>query len=264
MNNEYILRDNEIAINRPDGTVIIMNLNAFQELRERLDTEAKNNKTKLEAANNLVVALQKRLSEVNMKNLEIVKLYNNQLERTNDVKAKLNEALAALDEKTKQVNQLQAEVENAKKAAKNPTATQDVLLLWGENTETLCKYGRNGTKNWPAWVYITSDGLVFLTQASVEKHYNLPKGSVSAFLTGTQNNLFPRDKYNHKSDSNTIAVVAAKSIDIWNLEYGDRVVNPTNYRKAIAWAKYYNSQFGYVQGPRYLQGYDWKNRQPGK
>ena len=262
--NEFILRDNEIAINRPDGTVIIMNLNAFQELQSRLDSEEKNNKAKLEAANNLVTALQKHLAEVKMKNQELVNLYNSKLERINDLKSQLNETLVALDEKTKQVNQLQAEVENAKKAAKEPATIQEPILFWGENAETIAKYGKNGTKSWPFWVYVTSDGSVFFTQASIEKKYNLPKGSVSAFLTGTQNNLFPRDKYNRKSDDRTMALVAVKSTDLWNFDHdGSRIVNPDTYRKAIAYADYYNS-WGYVQGPRYLQGKDWKTRLPGQ
>jgi len=187
MNREFVLRDNEIAINRPDGTVIIMNLNAFQELHNRLDTEAKNNKTKLEAANNLIVALQKHLAEVKMKNQEVVNLYNNQLERTNDINAKLNETLAALDEKTKQVNQLQAEVENAKKAAKNSATDKDKmhLVLWGST---------NFPKVVPDFVYVTSKGEIFFSGAEIERKYNLPKGSVSAYLADKQKFLYPRDR----------------------------------------------------------------------
>ena len=42
-------------------------------------------------------------------------------------------------------------------------------------------------------MFVTSNGEVFFTEAEIERKYNLPKGSVSAYFADKQKFLYPRD-----------------------------------------------------------------------
>jgi hypothetical protein len=42
-------------------------------------------------------------------------------------------------------------------------------------------------------VYVTSEGEIFLSGLAIERAYNLPKGSVSAYFADKQKRLYPRN-----------------------------------------------------------------------
>ncbi len=189
MNREFVLRDNEVAINRPDGTVIIMNLNALRELQGDSDKDKE------------IADLRKELAEANARierykeaNDSAVRAVNARVEKINDLKVEVellrkeNDGLktkVSYEEGLKngyknKVDQLQKEV-NDLKAKVSPNS----MVRWGAGTKF--------TKRIPDFVYVTSEGEIFLSGLAIERAYNLPKGSVSAYFTNKQERLYPRN-----------------------------------------------------------------------
>lgn len=201
MNREFVLRDNEVAINRPDGTVIIMNLNALRELKgdSNKDKEIADLRKELAEA----IARIERYKEAN----EVaVNAANNRLEKINDLKAEmdvLRKKNTDLEDKVSYVEglkngymnkatkleadfaALEERYESLKKKFNQGNQTpKQQLVLWGSTKVP---------KTIPPYLYVTSDGEIFFYGAEIEKKYNLPKGSVSAYFADKQKFLHPRD-----------------------------------------------------------------------
>lgn len=201
MNREFVLRDNEVAINRPDGTVVIMNLNALREL------QGDSNKDKE------IADLRKELAEAKARierykeaNEVAVNAANNRLEKINDLKAEmdvLRKKNTDLEDKVSYVEglkngymnkatkleadfaALEERYESLKKKFNQPNQTpKQQLVLWGSTKVP---------KNIPNYLYVTSNGEVFFFGAEIERKYNLPKGSVYAYFNDKQKVLYPRD-----------------------------------------------------------------------
>lgn len=220
MNREFVLRDNEVAINRPDGTVIIMNLNALRELQGDSD-ETKTLKSKLIASGQHISALlaeqaklRKELSEANTR-IEKVKedvekaandYLENYLEKIKDLKAEnevlrnqLNSVLEERDEfynendrLTKEVCSKNAQIQQLQQ--KLNQYSKQHIVLFGPTESPL----PSTPDQMPDHVFIAHTGEVFFSQRDVEKAYNLAKGSVSAYFNDKQTALYARDPYGNR------------------------------------------------------------------
>lgn len=262
MNREFVLRDNEVAINRPDGTVIIMNLNALRELKGDSD-ETKTLKSKLIASGQHISALRaslaklrKELSEANARierykkaNEDVVKAANNYLERINDLNAEtevlrnqLNTVLKERDEFYNENDRLTREVcsKNAQIQQLQQKLKQylNQMVLFGPTTGPL----PSTPDQMPEHVYIAHTGEVFFSQRDVEKAYNLAKGSVSAYFNDKQTALYARDPYGNRITNKetgkdvTVVVVRRRS----NMIFKNRDINRPdfdNYKLAVDCAK---------------------------
>jgi hypothetical protein len=201
MNREFVLRDNEVAINRPDGTVVIMNLNALRELQG----DSNKDKEIADLRKDLAEA-KARIERYKEANEVAVNAANNRLEKINDLKAEmdvLRKKNTDLEDKVSYVEglkngymnkatkleadfaALEERYESLKKKFNQPNQTpKQQLVLWGSV---------NIPKNIPDFMFVTSNGEVFFTEAEIERKYNLPKGSVSAYFADKQKFLYPRD-----------------------------------------------------------------------
>lgn len=199
---EYVLRDNEIAINRPDGTVIIMNLNAYRALAGDSDE---------------VKALRQKIEKIKAINAEVVNAHNSCLDEKNRLKEKETAANARIKILEDNLNRCRKEISNLKDAF----ATK-VGELTNENAQlreklTAARFSQKwtceptlvfwGTPNVPSvlpkWIYITNEGEIFFTQKDIERKYNLPKDSVSALMSSKQSLLYPRDAQNRRIMKNS-------------------------------------------------------------
>lgn len=199
MNREFVLRDNEIAINRPDGTVVIMNIEAYKALRDE-----KPNAEYQKTIDNLRSLLAKRDDQLKtaktiqagyefqveklQKKLQDAETYNKALA------AKVKHAEDNIDMQQKEIFNMKkdrdlfvlkiAELTKENEALKNQNKVTKQLVLWGSTKVP---------KKLPDYVYVTSNGEVFFFGAEIERKYNLPKGSVSAYFADKQKVLYPRD-----------------------------------------------------------------------
>lgn len=233
MNREFVLRDNEIAINRPDGTVVIMNLNAYRELTGEND-EVKTLRQKVEA----VKAHNKHLEDViDMQQKEIFNMKKDSEKNSDLYIQKVNELTQEVEALKKQNAKLNKDLYEAKK---NNVANEPLkLILWGSV---------NFPKKTPDFIYITNKGEVFFNGAEIERKYNLAKGSVSAFFNRKQKYLYVRNSdgsyvWDSKMQAvRTVGLVYCFSREIF--ENGD-------LNKPI-WERYQNAIHAakkYVKGP---------------
>ena len=248
MNREFVLRDNEVAINRPDGTVIIMNLNALRELK------GDSNKDKE------IADLRKELSEANTRiekykkaNEDVAKSANDYLEnyreKIKDLKAEnevlrneLNSVLEEMDEYHNENDRLTKEVcsKNAQiqQLQQNLQQYKLQMVLFGPTESPL----PSTPALMPDKIYITHTGEVFFSQRDVEKAYNLAKGSVSAYFNDKQTALYARDPYGNRITNKqtgkdvTIGVVRRSA----QMIFKNRDINRPdfdNYKLAVDCAK---------------------------
>ena len=181
MNREFVLRDNEIAINQPDGTVIIMNIVAYKQMGGHVagtpDTallkENQELRNKIADLKSTVQSASDRISLLD-NNIELLRKENFNLK----IKASQEEGLK--NGYKNKVEQLQKEVNDLK-----AKASSSKMVLWGAGTKF--------TKRTPDYVYVTSTGEIFLSGLAIERAYNLPKGSVSAYFADRQERLYPRN-----------------------------------------------------------------------
>ena len=97
MNREFILRDGEIAFNRPDGTVVIMNIDTYLNLKKREKEPKEDN---VEVYLNQIAALQKALIKEKAQHEDCVAEYDQTL-------ASMSSEILALRERHKKaVNDL--------------------------------------------------------------------------------------------------------------------------------------------------------------
>lgn len=199
MNREFVLRDNEIAINRPDGTVVIMNLEAYKALRDE-----KPNAEYQKTIDNLRSLLAKRDDQLKtartiqagyeFQTEELQKQLDQAKEDKKVLAAKVKHAEDNLDMQQKEIFNMKkdrdlfvlkiAELTKENEALKKQNKVTNQLVLWGSV---------NIPKNIPDFMFVTSNGEVFFTEAEIERKYNLPKGSVSAYFADKQKFLYPRD-----------------------------------------------------------------------
>lgn len=248
MNREFVLRDNEVAINRPDGTVIIMNLNALRELQGESDKDKE------------IADLRKELSEANVRierykkaNEDAEKAANdyleNYLEKIKGLKAEnevlRNELNSVLEERNEFYN------ENDRLTREVCSRNAEILKLQQKLKQYLNQMVLFGPTNgplpstpdqMPEHVYIAHTGEVFFSQRDVEKAYNLAKGSVSAYFNDKQTALYARDPYGNRITDKgtgkdvTVGVVRRRSTMIFK----NRDINRPdfdNYKLAVDCAK---------------------------
>lgn len=112
MNREFVLRDNEVAINRPDGTVIIMNLNALRELKgdSAKDKEIRELRLKLTEA-------EARIERYNEANESAVRTANARLKMVNDLKLEVEGWKNRHKAMSEDRNRLAAELEKARNSS---------------------------------------------------------------------------------------------------------------------------------------------------
>ena len=191
---EYILRDGEIAVNLPNGTVTIMNINTYMDLKARMEDE------------------QKELSDLRKRVEFQEELLRGHREFEKKIKAERDEAIVELaaakreigilrgevaakngiiDELDKEKKNLRKEYEDFK--AKNQNAVLTELPLVED-------YGQvpSAEKPQSGNVYITDDGRVFANQFSVEKFLNLKyHGEVSEYCNGRRVTLLDKNGNDH-------------------------------------------------------------------
>ncbi len=239
---EYVLRDNEIAINRPDGTVIIMNLNAYRALAGDSDE---------------VKALRQKVEKIKAINAEVVKAHNSCLDELNRLKEKAAAYKARIKNLQDDIDMCDEEIHKLKKD-RDAFATK-VGELTNENAQlreklTAARFSQKWTREpslvfWgtpnvpsilPKWIYITDKGEIFLNQKDIERKYNLAKDSVSALMSYKQSLLYPRDAQNHHIVKNgkteTMNVVCTCSDNIFEGRNPNKP-NLTKYSAAIYKAK---------------------------
>ena len=224
MNREFVLRDNEIAINRPDGTVVIMNLEAYKALRDE-----KPNAEYQKIIDNLRSLLAKRDDQLKtaktiqagyeFQTEELQKKLQKAEEEKKVLTAKVKHAEDNLDMQQKEIFNMKkdrdlfvlkiAELTKENEALKNQNKVTKQLVLWGSTKIP---------KNIPDFMYVTSNGEVFFSGAEIERKYNLPKGSVSSYFADKQKFLYPRD-------SNGVYAVDEVSGDIERLTVVRRFTN---------------------------------------
>ena len=220
MNREFILRDGEIAFNRPDGTVVIMNTNTYLNLKKREEEPKEDN---VEVYLKQIAALQEALIKEKALRGDCVAASNQALED-------MSKELAALrDQSKKTINNLHSHInevekerdEYAKELQRYETAYNDVSgqrdkLIADKNVLVyelgLAKKAVEDLENRVipkrplgymtadgviiagaiqprGGLYLTSTGKLYLGQKAVEKFEKIPTGAVSSFLCGRQNTL---------------------------------------------------------------------------
>lgn len=248
MNREFVLRDNEVAINRPDGTVIIMNLNALRELKgdSNKDKEIADLRKKLSDANVCIERYKKANEDVEKAANDYLENY---LEKIKDLKAEnevlrnqLNSVLEERDEFYNENDRLTKEVcsKNAQiqQLQQNLKQYKQHIVLFGPTESPL----PSTPDQMPDHVFIAHTGEVFFSQRDVEKAYNLAKGSVSAYFNDKQTALYARDPYGNRITDKqtgkdvTIGLVCRGS----HLIFKNRDINRPEfacYEMAVACAK---------------------------
>lgn len=179
MNREFVLRDNEVAINRPDGTVVIMNINALRELQGESD-ETKALKTKLAAANHMIAILQKQALDWQERHKNMSDDRNRLRNELESEQARHREISQTYVDKIKELTDKLDKANEQIQSQKRPVQ----MVLWGSTKVP---------KTIPSWLYVTSNGEVFFYGNEIEEKYNLPKGSVSSYFADKQKFLYPRD-----------------------------------------------------------------------
>ncbi len=252
MNREFVLRDNEVAINRPDGTVIIMNLNALRELKGDSD-ETKTLKSKLTAAGqhiSVLLAEQAKLrkevedwknrhklmsDDRNRLANELRNLNDQHINRMGEVNKKVNDLNAENDRLTREVCNKHAEIQ---KLQQKLHQYFNQMVLFGPTEPPI----PSTPDQMPDHVYIAHTGEVFFSQRDVEKAYNLAKGSVSAYFNDKQTALYARDPWGNRITDKqtgkevTIGLVRRSS----NMIFKNRDINRPvwdNYEFAITCAQ---------------------------
>ena len=248
MNREFVLRDNEVAINRPDGTVIIMNLNALRELQGEPDKDKE------------IADLRKKLSEANVcierykkANEDVEKAANdyleNYLEKIKDLKAQTEVLRNELDSVLKERDEFYNENDRLTKEVCNKNAEiQKMQQNLQPYKQQMVLFGPTSLQfpvtpdEMPDHVYIAHTGEVFFSQRDVEKAYNLAKGSVSAYFNDKQTALYARDPYGNRITDKqtgkdvTIGLVRRNAQMIFKNRDVNRP-NFENYKLAIECAK---------------------------
>jgi len=202
---EYILRDGEIAVNLPNGTVTIMNINTYMDLKARMEGKSEEMK---ELRHQL--ELQAELLDAHR-------------EFEQKCKDERDEAYKELNAANETIKNLRKDYEDLK--AKNQNAVLTELPLIED-------YGQvpSAEKPQSGNVYITDDGRVFANQFSVEKFLNLKyHGEVSEYCT------FRRKSLRDKNGKDHALVVWS-----WNYIYGYGLTDLAKlrgYQQAVADAK---------------------------
>ncbi len=273
MNREFVLRDNEVAINRPDGTVIIMNLNALRELKGDSD-ETKTLKSKLTAAGQHISVLLAEQAKLRKEVEDWKNRHKNMSDERNrlaiEVRDLRDQYTDRLGEANKKVNDLKAETEVLRNQLESVLKERDEF--YNENdrlTRQVCSKNAEIQKlqqklhqyfnqmvlfgptenpipstpdQMPDHVYIAHTGEVFFSQRDVEKAYNLAKGSVSAYFNDKQTALYARDPWGNRITDKqtgkevTIGLVRRSS----NMIFKNRDINRPvwdNYEFAITCAQ---------------------------
>ena len=173
MQQEFILRDGEIAFNMPDGTVTIMNVNTYLQLQKALkeQEEKEEGPSFFEVAVGLLLAAGAAADPEDPSDPE-----------PENKKILTDEAFkkwARLPENEDKVNNKDEVKPAAEKVPPVPAFAID---------------GDNYT-NGP-FIYVASDGRLFRSAKEVEKFYNLAKNSVSSFFYNKQKYLY--QGYNSK------------------------------------------------------------------
>jgi len=221
MQREFVLRDGEIAINKPNGEVVIMNINTYADLENSLKEDT-NKRDKV--AFNLASKLLRTEYDKVVKDLEDKVA---ELQETLRIK---NDSIACLMESEKKnvqtIQELTAKLEANKAKTKS---VPDIIVRY---VDAMAGPIFVPTRDCPRnnMVYVTHEGKVFANQTSVESYYKLPKNSVSAYCCGRQHTLItPDGKY--------IGIVCKA----WSLLYdNERYITATlyeNYESAITFAK---------------------------
>ena len=233
MNREFVLRDNEVAINRPDGTVIIMNLNALRELQGDSDKSEDFADLRKELAE-----AEARLERYKEANEAAVRLANDRVKMINDLKEEVATWKIRHKHMSEDRNRLVAELEKARESSSDRVEELNKTLatvrkerdeyradnarlsmaVCNKNAEIqklqqkLDQYSKQHVvlfgptalqfpitpDEMPDHVYITHTGEVFFSQRDVEKAYNLSKGSVSAYFNDKQTALYARDPWGNR------------------------------------------------------------------
>lgn len=205
MNREFVLRDNEVAINRPDGTVIIMNLNALRELKgdSNKDKEIEALRQELAETKHAAEAWKNRHKLMSDDRNRLVSELEKAREACYDRVGELNKTLTAVrkerDEYRADNARLSQEVcsrnaEILKLQQKLDQYSKQHIVLFGPTESPL----PSAPAMMPDYVYIAHTGEVFFSQRDVEKAYNLAKGSVSAYFNDKQTALYARDPWGNR------------------------------------------------------------------
>ncbi len=245
MNREFVLRDNEVAINRPDGTVIIMNLNALRELKgdsnkdkeiEALRQELAEAKHAAEAWKNRHELMSEKVNDLKAE----TEMLRNELEMQHIelevVLKEKNEFDSENARLTREVCSKNAEI--LKLQQKLDQYSKQHVVLFGPTESPL----PSAPAMMPDHVYIAHTGEVFFSQRDVEKAYNLAKGSVSAYFNDKQTALYARDPWGNRITDKgtgkevTIGVVRRYANQIFKNRDINRPVFE-NYELAIKCAK---------------------------
>ena len=213
MQREFILRDGEIAFNRPDGTVVIMNTNTYLNLMKREDEPKEDH---VDVYLKQIAALQAALIKEKAQHKDFVEVSDRALAALRD------QAKRTIDNLHSQINEVKRERdEYAQNLQKYKTAYSEVsdqrdkliadknLLVYelgiakknikdletkvlpARPTEYMTAAGVSisGTIQPRGGLYLTSDGKLYAGQSAVEASEDIPTGAVSNFLCGRQNTL---------------------------------------------------------------------------
>ena len=220
MQREFILRDGEIAFNRPDGTVVIMNTNTYLNLMKREDEPKEDH---VDVYLKQIAALQAALIKEKAQHKDFVEVSDRALAALRD------QAKRTIDNLHSQINEVKRERDEYAqkvqdyKAAYNAAADKHNKLVTDKNLLaeqlSIAKKSINdleekvinlknrvipevprgymtadgviitGTIQPRMGLYLTSDGKLYAGQKAVEGFENIPTGAVSNFLCGRQNTL---------------------------------------------------------------------------
>lgn len=258
MNREFVLRDNEVAINRPDGTVIIMNLNALRELQGDSD---KDKEFPCPCKDKEIEALRKELVKAKFEAEAWKNRHKNMSEDRNRLVAALEALRESCSDRVEELNKNLVTVRKERDEYRNDNArlsqevcnkNTEILMLQQKlnqySKQHMVLFGPTDTPlpstpdEMPAHVYIAHTGEVFFSQRDVEKAYNLAKGSVSAYFNDKQTALYARDPWGNRRTNKetgkevTIGVVRRYANQIFK----NRDINRPafeNYELAIKCAK---------------------------
>ena len=312
MNREFVLRDNEVAFNMPDGAVIIMNLNALNALKQQegqdsdeltaakarikmledslkmywqqVSNDRKAAEDVLTAAKDSLAAVRRQRDEWIMKAAELEKEleekearfkdhcnrhkneyealqrnHENAIIRLEDLAAEVEEWKKKHTLMSEDRNRLVAQLRQVRDEHYNIVgeANKKIQDLQKQNAElkkeldqlkqpkpmyefSQVSYGQVLPEKFPSLVIVADDSRVFFTQVAVEKFYDLPRGSVSAYFNYRQQKLYcgcsPADP---RCALKRLGLVCRETETIFK-DYRtkrDKEVNLDGYNKAVVQAR---------------------------